>query len=456
MMMPTKFSARIRSAALPVILACLVIAPAARADVTWGDLLTDPDNAALNRQFIAERMGEGDLPAALSAVERLILLRPTDMPLRILRAEILVNLGNDTLATGELEALAKLPLRAEQSERVERLRSIIESREKRWRTTASLSLGVRGSDNANSYPSSGLMDFKLNDTTPATTRQYESFGGATKTMREVACVASTVIATTYELPNQDRDSLTAGISHAEARGRKYEYLTNGTTTAFAGASLRLGVFNVRPSLRLTETQAKTDPSSTIAAGSLTVGYALPFKIQSYVNAEYSIVNRIPSQNFSTANQNDGHSRSFKLGLSRAILPQLTVFGEGSYNTFNPMETRFSRMTIPYMQAHANQNRRQAGTIGVLYAATPNVRLRASVDASDSKHLNQDPTSKKYRRDTQTRTSLGMQIAGQAVSRKLEKFSLGISASTTKNDSNLKQNDYKRSDASITVTYRLAD
>ena len=456
MMMPNKFPVCFRSVVLPVILAWFAIAPPAHAEVTWGDLLTDPDNAALNRQFIAERLGDGDLPAALSAIERLILLRPTDIPLRILRAEILVNLGNDTLATGELEALAKLPLLPEQTERVKRLQDTVESRARRWRTAASISLGLRGSDNANSYPSSGLMDFKLNDTTPATMRQYESFGGATKTLREVAGVASSTIFVTYELPNQDRDTLTSGISHAEARGRKYEYLTSSTTTAFAGASLRLGAFNLRPSLRLTETHAKTDPSSTIASGSLTVGYALPFKVQSYVNAEYSIVNRMPAQNFTTANQNDGHSRSFKLGLSRAILPQLTVFGEASYNSFNPMETRFARNTIPYMQAHANQNRRQAGTVGVLYAASPNVRLRASVDASDSKYLNRDPTSKKYRRDTQTRTSLGVQIAGQAVSRKLAKFSLGISASTTKNDSNLRQNDYKRSDASITVNYRLAD
>ena len=65
------------------------------------------------------------------------------------------------------------------------------------------------------------MDFKLNATTPAATRQYESYGGATKTTRELAGVASTVVASTYELPNQNRDTLTAGISHAEARGRKY-------------------------------------------------------------------------------------------------------------------------------------------------------------------------------------------------------------------------------------------
>ena len=441
---------------LALAMALAAMAPSARADVSWLDLLSDPDNASLNRQFVAERLAEGDMPAALSAIERLLILRPTDIPFRILRAEILVNLGNDTLARGELEALARLPLLPSQKDRVERLQDAIDSRGKRWRTTASLSLGVRGSDNANNYPSSGLLDFKLSAATPASTRQYESFGGATKSMYEVAGVASTVVATTYEMPNQDRDSLTAGISHAETRGQDYEYLTSSTTTAFAGASLRVGDISMRPTLRLTEMHNRTDSSSTIASASLTTGYGLPFKIQSHATAEYSIVNRIPSRKFSTANQNDGHSRSFKLGLSRSILSRLTLFGEASYTSFNPMETRFAAATIPYTQAKANQNRRQIGTVGVLFTATPHIRVRASVIASDSKYLNIDPTSKKYRRDTQTRSTIGMQIAGQAVNRKLEKFSLGISASKTRNESNIRQYDYRRSDASLTVNYQLAN
>ena len=334
--------------ALSVILSCLVMAPATRAELTWPDLLADPDNAGLNRKFVSERLTRGDLPAALSAVERLIVLRPTDIPARILRAEILVNLVNDTLAAGELEALARLPLLPEQAERITRLQDIIESRNRRWRTSASLSVGVRGSDNANNYPSSGLLDFKLNTTTPATTRQYESYGGATKTRREVAGIASAVVTATYEFPNQDRDTLTFGLSHTEARGRKYEYLTSGTTTAFAGASLRLAQISIRPDIRLTETNRKTDPGSIIAAGSLTAFYTLPLEFRSYINAGYSIVDRIPSTNFSTANQNDGHSRSFKLGLSRSLLPQLTLFAEGRYTAFNPMETRFASSTIAYM------------------------------------------------------------------------------------------------------------
>ena len=427
-----------------------------RAEVSWLDLLSDPDNSALNQQFVAERLADGDLPAALSAVERLIIIRPTDVPLRILRAEILVNLANDTLALGELEALAKLPLLPDQKAKIEQLQDIIDRRTKRWRIAASLSLGVRGSDNANSYPSSGLMDFLVTGATTPSTREYQSYGGATKSLRETAVEAGTLVVATYELPNQDRDSVSAGVSHSESRGRKYEFLTSGNTTAFAGASLRLGDIAVRPNLRYTDTDSKTSSDSTVATGSLTAAYTLPFKVQSSLTAEYSIVDRIPSKDFTTANQNDGHSRQFRLGLSRSVMPRMTVFAEGRYSAFNPMETRYAQMTVPYNQTIANQNRSRAGTLGFLLAATPNVRVRTSVDASSTKYLALEANSRLVRRDTQTRTSLGLQIAGRALSKRMERFSLTINASTTRNDSTVRQYDYKRSDASVVLNYQLGN
>ncbi len=147
-----------RAVAIMATLACLNLP--AHAEVSWMDIISDPDNQALNEQFVTERLAQGDLPAALSAVERLINLRPADVGLRLIRAEILVNLGNDTLATGELDALAQLPMADEQKSRVRELQAVIEGRAKRWRTIVSGTIGLNGSDNANSYPSSGLLEFK--------------------------------------------------------------------------------------------------------------------------------------------------------------------------------------------------------------------------------------------------------------------------------------------------------
>jgi len=209
-----------RVVAVMATLACLNLP--AHAEVSWMDIISDPDNQALNEQFVTERLAKGDLPAALSAVERLINLRPADVGLRLIRAEILVNLGNDTLATGELDALVQLPMADEQKSRIRELQSVIEGRAKRWRTIVSGTIGLNGSDNANNYPSSGLLEFKLTPGAATSTSTYETFGGAQKTIREVASTASVTAAATYEIANQDRDSITIGASQQEARGRKYE------------------------------------------------------------------------------------------------------------------------------------------------------------------------------------------------------------------------------------------
>ena len=107
---------------------CMTGAPG-HAEVSWSDLLQDPDNAALNQQFVAS-----DWQRAISRQHFQLLKAdyssPTDVQLRLLRAEILVNLANDTLALGELDALAKLPLLPEQKAKIEQLQDVIDGRTK--------------------------------------------------------------------------------------------------------------------------------------------------------------------------------------------------------------------------------------------------------------------------------------------------------------------------------------
>lgn len=77
----------------------------------------------------------------------------------------------------------------------------------------SASIGISGNDNANSHPSSGRLEFKLSPGAATWTSTYESFGGARKTIRELATTAGLSVAATYEFANRDRDSLTTGASH---------------------------------------------------------------------------------------------------------------------------------------------------------------------------------------------------------------------------------------------------
>jgi len=432
----------------------LLVAGPANAEVTWMDLLEAPDDIALNQQFINERVAAGDVPAALSAVERLINLRPADIRLRLLRAEFLVSLGNDTLAIGEIDALAQLPMAPEQSARVDELRRVIEARAKRWRTIVSTSLGLSASDNANSYPTSGLLEFRPSRGTVNATSTYETFGGAAKTIREVATKASISVAATYEFATQDRDSVTFGGSHSVARGRKYEYLTNNSSTVFAGANLRLGNLTLAPSLRVSETLAKTAADTNTTGGGLSVNYTLPGRLQSFASVNYNIVNKVSSAAFTTADQNDGHSRGYAAGLSRRIGSNFTLFAEANQTTFNPTESRRTPGTNAYLHLLANASTTTGGSIGLAVTPTRYSRVTATVASSRTKYPNIEPTSQKLRRDTQTRQSLGLQVSGAAFSSSLGGMMMSLNASTMKNDSNILQYDYKRSDLSMNVRYQM--
>jgi len=48
------------------------------------------------------------------------------------------------------------------------------------------------------------------------------------------------------------------------------------------------------------------------------------------------------------------------------------------------------------------------------------------------------------------------VNGTLFSRNLSALTIGLSGATTRNDSTIRQYDYKRSDVSLTVNYRLTD
>ena len=129
----------------------------AQAEISYADILADPDNPALNQQFARERLAGGDAKAALAAVERILVAEPTNLAARLFRAEILAALGADLQAEGELRALAALPLPADIKARVKKLRSNIAQRQQRVSFQANLSLGYSENDNATNWPSDNTV-----------------------------------------------------------------------------------------------------------------------------------------------------------------------------------------------------------------------------------------------------------------------------------------------------------
>lgn len=130
---------------------------AAQAEISYADILADPDNPVLNQQFARERLAGGDAKAALAAVERVLAAEPTNLGARLFRAEVLAALGADLQAEGELNALAALPLPADIKARVAAMQARIEQRRRRLTTQLNLSLGYTENDNAANWPSDNTV-----------------------------------------------------------------------------------------------------------------------------------------------------------------------------------------------------------------------------------------------------------------------------------------------------------
>ena len=68
---------------LAVLVAVLMGAlPEAQAAISYRQILADPDNPALNRQYAKEQLAAGNAKAALAALERVLVRQPTDIETR--------------------------------------------------------------------------------------------------------------------------------------------------------------------------------------------------------------------------------------------------------------------------------------------------------------------------------------------------------------------------------------
>ena len=134
-------------------LTCL--ATDSNAEVSFSQILNDPDNIELNQAFIDERIKAGDLPPALSAVERVIQLQPLNVGARILRAQLLISLGNYATAKTEIDALDFYALPESQQREVDRLKEQITAELSPWTTAGSVALSFDYDDNIGAITDSG-------------------------------------------------------------------------------------------------------------------------------------------------------------------------------------------------------------------------------------------------------------------------------------------------------------
>lgn len=123
-------------------------------DVTFAQMLADPDNIELNVRFALTQIRQGNVRGAGATLERILLIAPNIAEVRVLYAVVLFRLDNLDEAEREMRTVLELPLSPDLRKQIDDYLAQIEKRRKRTRFVLSANMSYQYDWNRNSAPGS--------------------------------------------------------------------------------------------------------------------------------------------------------------------------------------------------------------------------------------------------------------------------------------------------------------
>jgi len=208
-------------------------------DVTYDQVLENPDDLMLSYRFALKQIEEGDLLGASATLDRLILLAPEEPNIRALRAIVLYRLGNLREAKDEFAQLLQLDLDPRLRSNLERYAEAVDQQSKSTRVNLLLSLGYqfdsnRAGGNKVDKVRTVVGNFELSNAAP--------------TEDDHSLQALVRLSVEHDLPGQDRNMLFANASIYDGDQFDLDDFDTQSVGAQAGARLEIGELFVTPNI----------------------------------------------------------------------------------------------------------------------------------------------------------------------------------------------------------------
>jgi len=194
--------------------------------VEYEEVLQRPNDVALNFAWAQTQVERGDIKGAANTLERILLIAPSQAPIRLLYAIVLYRLERLQEAERELDLLQGLPMAASLQAEIQRYRRDIAFARKQTKFTATLSLGMQYDWNRNSSPRSGeaqFLDFRF----PVADRDRRASDWQIQTVGRIEM--------SHALDGQDNDRITAAATYLRGdQARRSEYDLQLGSVEFGG------------------------------------------------------------------------------------------------------------------------------------------------------------------------------------------------------------------------------
>jgi hypothetical protein len=208
-------------------------------DVTYDQVLENPDDLMLSYRFALKQIEDGDLLGATATLDRLTLLAPQEPNIRALRAIVLYRLGNLREAKTDFEQLLKLEIDPRLRSNIERYAETIDQRSKDTRLSLLLSLGYQFDSNragGNEVDSVRTVvgDFELSNAAP------------TEDDHSIQALAR--LSVEHDLPGQERHMLFGSVTLYDGDQLELDDFDTQSVGAQGGIRLEVGEIFATPNI----------------------------------------------------------------------------------------------------------------------------------------------------------------------------------------------------------------
>lgn len=208
-------------------------------DVTYAQVLENPDDQALNYAYVRTQVRKGDLKGASSTLERMLLVDPSRSDIRLFYAVVLFRLDNLAEARREFETVGKAQVPEKARAEAAAYLKEISRRESPTAISGSLSAGAEYDSNRNASPAAQKLLFL--DTPLQIT-------GSSRKRDDTAFVAMGNAELKHTMNSPARHELSASAAYYLADQRRVDNLDLRALSFKAGGAYKAGRAEFRPAL----------------------------------------------------------------------------------------------------------------------------------------------------------------------------------------------------------------
>ena len=294
-------------------------------DVSFEQVLKDPDNVKLNFAFAQKQVSEGNLLGSASTLERILMVNPDLHEIRLFYTVVLYRLDNLTEAERELETLSKIKLPSALQSEADLYRKQIKRRKRKTHMDVRESVGWEYDTNRNASPSTKHVLF---GEVPLDT------SGTTIRRSDTSFLNITSVDVTHDLPFQAGHQLIGSFTYFLQEQSNINSLDLGSFQYELGGVYKNDIVNFTPTFFASHVYLSDENYLRTQGGNFLFDHSFKNRLDVFANTRYEYQDYLKIHENNVANERNGAEVTLSTGAAYTLTPSQRISAAIGYGRKN--------------------------------------------------------------------------------------------------------------------------